>query len=173
MCTGQPCGGLSKRKQTTEQIEVDANEGLQSCKMSWKLIISTKLRMTNNDDKERSFFAIRQMVDKKSDVGVRLEATFNDLNTNRGCKTKKKTLYICFRYERASSWIKLAKNLMVLNSIKIQCSHEYHFHSLCMPRIWDGYLKPWKAHTSVKLPGCYMIAINWDAIFEKEEYLGY
>ena len=42
------------------------------------------------------------MVDKKSDVGVRLEATFTDFNTNSGCKTKKRTLYICFGYERAS-----------------------------------------------------------------------
>ena len=31
--TEQPCGRLSQRKQSTEQSEVDANEGLQSCKM--------------------------------------------------------------------------------------------------------------------------------------------
>ena len=33
----------------------------------------------------------RQMVDKKSDVGVRLEATFTDYNTNNRCKTVERT----------------------------------------------------------------------------------
>ena len=42
------------------------------------------------------------MVDKKSDVGVRLEDTFIDFNTDSGCKTKKRTLYIYFGYERSS-----------------------------------------------------------------------
>ena len=67
-----------------------------------QLLLSTKLQPTNNDDKERSFSSTRQMVDKKSDVGVRLEATFTDFNTNSSCKTKKRTLCICFGYERAS-----------------------------------------------------------------------
>ena len=29
------------------------------------------------------------MIDKKSDVGVRLEASFTDFNTNSGCKTRR------------------------------------------------------------------------------------
>ena len=45
------------------------------------------------------------MVDEKSDVGVRLEATFTDFNDNSGCKTNKRTLFIFLVNERASGWL--------------------------------------------------------------------